>query len=144
MAKKANKTFRITGRVIDRTTRQGVAGLRVEGRDKDLIFHDLVGSSTTDEQGDFQIEFTESHFKELFLDRQPDIFFKVFRGDVLIKSTEDSVLWNVQAGETEVVIEVDVPAADEPETFVVRGSRQPRQCRGRQAAGPDRGQDGGR
>lgn len=122
MAKKASKTFRITGRVIDSATQQGIAGLQVEAWDKDLICNDLVGSTATDEQGAFQIAFTEAHFKELFLDRQPDLFFKVFREDELIKSTEDSVLWNVAAGNTEVVIEVAIPAASKPEeTFVVRG-----------------------
>src|SRR5437660_8815681 len=129
MAKKANKTFRITGRVIDSTTQQGIAGLRVEAWDKDLICNDLVGSSVTDEQGAFQIEFTSSYFAELFLDRQPDLFFKVLREGELIKSTEDSVLWNVATGNTEVVIEVDAPAfvpvdvppvAKAEETFVVR------------------------
>lgn len=122
MAKKANKIFRITGRVIDRTTRQGVSGLRVEGWDNDLICNDLVGSAVTDEQGAFVSEFTSSYFKELFFDREPDLFFKVFRGDELIKSTEDSVLWYVKAGETEVVIEVDIPAAVQSgKPFVVRG-----------------------
>lgn len=127
MAKKAKEMFRITGRVIDHTTRQGLAGLRVEAWDKDQICNDLVGSAVTNEQGAFVIEFTSSYFKELFLDRQPDLFFKVFREDELIKSTEDSVLWNVAAGETEVVIEVDVPVRPEPnpgdtqKRFVVRG-----------------------
>lgn len=118
---KRNKSYRISGRVINRTTRQGVSGLRIEAWDKDLIFDDLVSSATTDEQGDFQIEFTQSHFRELFLDRQPDLFFKVFRVEELIKSTENSVLWNVEARDTEVVIEVDLPAAGKTEAFVVRG-----------------------
>lgn len=111
MAKKANKTFRIIGRVIDHTSR-GVSGLRVEAWDKDMICNDLAGSAVTNEQGAFVIEFAESYFSELFLDRQPDLFFKVFRGEGLIKSTEDSVLWNVASGETEVVIEMNAePAA---------------------------------
>lgn len=65
-----------------------------------------MGSTTTDENGAFQLGFDGSYFRELFLDRQPDLFFKVFQGDKLIKSTEHSVLWNVNAGETPVVIEV--------------------------------------
>lgn len=75
MAKKANKTFRITGRVIDSMTHQGVTGLRVEAWDQDRICDDLVGSAVTHEQGAFQIDFTSSYFAELFLDRQPDLFF---------------------------------------------------------------------
>lgn len=99
-------TFHISGRVIDHKTRQGLTGLRVEGWDKDLICNDLVGSALTDEQGAFQIMFNESYFRELFLDRQPDLFFKVFCKGNLIESTEDSVLWNGAAEETQIVIEI--------------------------------------
>ena len=91
MANKGRKNFRINGRVIDLTSRRGVAELRLEAWDKDLILDDLVGSAVTDEQGKFRIEFDQSYFQELFLDRRPDLYFKVFSGDSLIKSTEDSV-----------------------------------------------------
>src|ERR1044072_4950186 len=132
MASKKEKMFRISGRVLNRNTGQGIAGLRIEAWDKDLIFNDLVGSSTTDAQGAFQIEFGRSYFKELFLDRHPDLFFKVFQGDALVTSTEDRILWNTEVGNAEIVIEVDMlpdaganddseqtPQAVRP--FVVRG-----------------------
>ncbi len=60
----------------------------------------------TDENGFFQLDFDESYFRELFLDRQPDLFFKVFQDGKMIKSTEHSVLWNVNAGKTQIVVEV--------------------------------------
>ncbi|CAN5882390.1 hypothetical protein BH18ACI4_BH18ACI4_00610 [soil metagenome] len=113
MAKK-EKDIKILGRVIDRLTRNGVAGLRVEAWDKDLICADLVGSAIPDEQGAFQIELDASYFQELFLDRRPDLFFKVFADGSLIQSTEDSVLWNVEAGATEVIIEVEL-TPEEPQ-----------------------------
>ena len=89
--------YRIVGSVISRSTRQGVAGARVEAWDKDLLVNDLVGSAVTSDDGSFVIEFDSSYFRELFADRRPDLFFKVFLQDKLIKSTEDSVLWNVDA-----------------------------------------------
>lgn len=100
--------------------RRGVVGLRVEAWDKDLIFDDLVGSAVTDQQGVFIIEFTESYFREFFWDRRPDIFFKVYRAEELMASTEDSVLWNHKSGESHIIIEVDVPI-EAPKPFVVKG-----------------------
>jgi hypothetical protein len=98
------KKYQIVGRVV--SSRQGVPNIRVEAWDKDLLANHLVSSAVTGADGRFQMQFDASYFSELFLDRQPDLFFKVFYGDQLIKSTEDSVLWNVAAGKTEIVIEV--------------------------------------
>lgn len=106
MANKKEERLRISGRIVDRNTRQGITGLRIEAWDKDLFIDDLVGSDETDAEGRFQIEFTESYFRELFFDREPDLFFKVFSDGELIKSTEDSVLWNTRAGAAPVEIAV--------------------------------------
>lgn len=107
-------SFHIIGHVIDQNTRRGVTGLRVEAWDKDLLVNDLVGSVTTDEQGAFRLEITKAYFSELFLDRRPDLYFKVFQDETLIKSTEDSVLWNVNQGETEITIEVELVTNNDP------------------------------
>jgi hypothetical protein len=47
MADKTKKIYRITGNVLNAKTRDGLAGLRVEAWDKDLIFNDLVGHAMT-------------------------------------------------------------------------------------------------
>lgn len=109
------KNFSVSGQVIDSSNGRRAAKLRVEAWDKDLIFDDLVGSAVTDAQGAFRIEFTQSHFHELFLDRSPDLFFKVFDGDRLLRSTEDSVLWNAKSGDHTLTIEVEVPDIRPPD-----------------------------
>jgi Tc toxin complex TcA C-terminal TcB-binding domain/Neuraminidase-like domain/Salmonella virulence plasmid 28.1kDa A protein len=117
MAKK-EESLKIVGRVIDRVTRNGVAGLRVEAWDKDLLCDDLVGSASTDSDGWFHITFERSYFQELFFDRRPDLFFRVFRNNKMLCNTEDSILWNADADPAEIVIEVYLK---ELPTFAVKG-----------------------
>lgn len=110
----AQPQYRILGRVVNRANRQGVEGVRIEAWDKDLIHNDLVGSADTTAAGDFVIEFDASYFRELFFDRRADLFFKIFVGGELVQSTEDSVLWNVDADATTVTFEVDLPVPITP------------------------------
>jgi hypothetical protein len=102
------KTFHISGQVINHQTRRGIANLRVETWDKGLIFDDLVGSAITDEQGQFQVDFTLSYFKEHFLYRQPDLFFKVFHEDKVIKNTRNTRVWNREIADKPIIIDVDI------------------------------------
>ena len=44
-------TYLIAGLVLDRRTREGVAGVQVEARDRDERFHDMLGQTFTDERG---------------------------------------------------------------------------------------------
>ena len=97
--------FRINGQVIDETTRDGIAGLRVEAWDKDLLVTTLLGSTLTGDQGAFHLEFSDSSIGPLG-DRHPDLFFKVFHGEKRLKSTEQSVLRNLNYEETNLTIEV--------------------------------------
>jgi hypothetical protein len=102
----------VTGRVLDSRTHAGLKGLSVEAWDKDLLISDLLGQAVTGEQGDFQIQVKQEYSKEIFLDRRPDLFFKIFSGDRLLKSTEEEVLWNVEDDEIEVLIELQSDEAD--------------------------------
>lgn len=101
--------YTISGQVINAAANRGIEGLRVEAWDKALLLSDMVGNSTTDKNGEFKISFSEKFYKEVFWDRKPDMFFKVFYQDRLILSTENTVLWNIDKGTTKVTLTVSIP-----------------------------------
>ena len=106
MADERNGTYRILGRVFSREDERPVVGVRVEAWDKDRVLDDLVGGAVTNDHGVFEMRFDERYFRERVGDRRPDLYFRVFLpGRVL--STEDSVVWNVGAGDVPVDIPVD-------------------------------------
>ena len=125
MAKDEKKpnSLKITGRFVDRATKTGAAGLRVEAWDKELAVKEALGSAVTDAKGSFQIELDEPNFRKLFQGRKPQLFFKVFQDSRLIQSTENSVLWIEERAATEIVIErgVDQPKPDPTERREVKG-----------------------
>lgn len=103
------KKFHVTGCVIDNKTKQGIAGLRVEAWDKDFLSIDYVAEARTNENGEFSLSFTTAHFKKLFENQWPDLFFKIYYKDDLIKSTEKDVLWDVKSTKKNIGdIEVDI------------------------------------
>lgn len=116
------KSFIINGQVRDSKTQKGIPNLKVEAWDKDLLFNDIVGSAITDDSGEFRIEFSEAHFREWFLDRKPDLFFKVYKGCRLITSTEKTVLWNIKKKSKSVAIEVELTQEEETGGLIVRGT----------------------
>ncbi|MBL0136047.1 MAG: carboxypeptidase regulatory-like domain-containing protein [Chitinophagaceae bacterium] len=99
----AKQTYNISG-VIKDNSKKGISNLRVEAWDKDLLIDDFVGEATTDKNGKFKIGFTVKRFRELFLDRKPDIFFKVYSGEILLHSTEQSVVWNMAEDQDNIEI----------------------------------------
>jgi len=107
------RKYRIIGAVIERQSRKALSGFRVEAWDKDPLFDDLLGTAITNAEGEFQIQFDETYFRELIFDQDPDLFFRVFWGEMLVKSTEDAVLWNVQTTQIQTTLEVDLPQQSE-------------------------------
>ncbi|MGD2087631.1 MAG: neuraminidase-like domain-containing protein [Candidatus Aminicenantes bacterium] len=118
---KEKENYRIRGTVTGKQDGQGIANLRVEAWDKDLIIDDLLGSTKTDKTGGFALEFDSSYYKELCFDRKPDIYFKVYKGEELVCSTEDSVLWNVTEPDIDIIIKVDMTHTIKKEQFTVSG-----------------------
>jgi hypothetical protein len=119
----AKKEMRILGRVINHDTKQGIADLRIEAWDKDLLFDDMLGSDISDAQGAFTIDFNKRYFSEI-VDRQPDIYFKVFRKKRLLTDTCNKVLWNINEPDLHVVIPLsldELPNTNGKKVFRVEG-----------------------
>jgi hypothetical protein len=113
------RKYNMQGTVSSERDGRGVPNLKVEAWDKDLLIDDLLGTAKTDEDGRFTLSFDKTYYQEICIDRKPDIYFKVFYEGKLIKSTEDSVLWNVEAGE----VTIDIPVSIEPtqQRYAVKG-----------------------
>ncbi|MEI6575771.1 MAG: neuraminidase-like domain-containing protein [Bacteroidota bacterium] len=115
-----NSPHQITGRVAGSISGTIIQGLRVEAWDKDLIIDDFLGSAVSDDHGRFVIDFKSNYYQELFTDRRPDIFFKVFNGDSLIADTCDQILWNVSNSNVEILITIDTSQL--PKAVSAKGS----------------------
>ncbi|UQA61433.1 neuraminidase-like domain-containing protein [Polyangium aurulentum] len=114
----------LTGRVVDIQTGQGLPDVRVEAWDKGRLCNDLVACTFSDALGIFRIVLETRHLRELFLDRVPVLFFRLFEGPTCIASTERSVLWRIDRPESAVRIEINRSTSTRsftPASFVVRG-----------------------
>ncbi len=105
--------IRIKGKIIDQKTKEGIPSLLVEAWDKDLILNDLLGSAITNHQGEFNIKLDGNYYREMFLEGNPDIFFKIYYRGKLIQSTENSILWNANRPELSILIDIDDPRYDD-------------------------------
>ena len=98
--------YEIKGKVIDSSTAACVPGVRVEAWDKDRVVDDYLGYTTTMSDGSFAIAFDDDMFRDLFPDRQPDIYFKVWCGDEPLADTGDSLYWNAETPDAYLTIEI--------------------------------------
>lgn len=104
--------FRITAQVVVKESRMPLPGLVVKAYDKDLLFDDLLGSATSDWEGNLEIVCEGADFQELF-DKNPDIYLRVMDADWSeMFSTEDKVRF--ASGQTEHFL-VEIPWDNLPE-----------------------------
>ena len=107
-----DKTYHIDGCVIDKATRTGIPGLRVEVRNGDPAEVARLGEAVTDAQGRWSIRFDKAAFREVFTERESKLFLDVYRDGELIESAE--ITDELEAHEP-IVVEV----ADESSTSQV-------------------------
>jgi hypothetical protein len=103
--------YRIAGTAIDRATRRGAPGLRVEAWAADLSF--LLGVADTAGDGRFAVTFQSDTGEEA-----PQPRFRFYRGGQLVAQPDVPVLW--RGGEATVFVEVDVPP-EPPRSFRIAG-----------------------
>lgn len=104
-----DQPFRIVGRVLNLVTGRGVPGLRVEAWDRDARIHDHLGVASTDVEGGFVISFDERAFFDANSnDTLPDVFFKIYYGRNLIKTTQDEPIMNMPRGEYRVELKIEL------------------------------------
>ncbi len=110
----ATKNIIIKGKVIDQN-KKPVPNLRIEAWSKELLINGAVGEAKSNSKGEFQISFTQNRFKKLFLDNEPDLYFKIFSGKKLIHSTEKSVIWNISKNIENLIIKINTEGVDNNE-----------------------------
>lgn len=107
---RVQREYILRGSVVDRGTKRGVQGLRVEAWDRDTRYHDMLGQVITDLNGEFTVAFDGVYFGDFAPDRAPDVFFRVFLDDAEILSTFEQAQYNLQKGSTQVRLEIDLPS----------------------------------
>lgn len=84
--------MRVVGTVVEQESGKPLEGLRVRAYDKDWVFDDDLGETTTDAAGRFEISYTDVQFRDLE-ETQPDLYLRVYdaSGSRLLYSSEKAV-----------------------------------------------------
>ncbi len=101
--------FRLSGRITETETGRPLAGLVVRAFDRDLVFDDKLGFTSTDADGRFEIRFTERDFADL-RETRPDVYLRVYdhSGQRLLHDMSSRVRANAGKSET---FEIEITGA---------------------------------
>jgi hypothetical protein len=72
--------FIVRGRIVDQNEKIGLPNVVVKAFDMDRKYDDQLGSTLTDENGYYAIEYSAKEFKDVF-DKQPETYIEVLDGD---------------------------------------------------------------
>ena len=89
-------SYTINGIIREEESGVPLQGIYIKAYDKDLLFDDLLGSATSDSNGNFTITCEPPDFRDFF-EKKPDIYFKVFNTERnhVVFNTKKAVRWNV-------------------------------------------------
>jgi hypothetical protein len=92
--------MRVIGTIVEQESGKPLEGLLVRAYDKDWVFDDDLGETTTDASGRFELSYSEYQFRDLE-ETQPDVYVRVYDADGsrLLYSSEKSVRRSAQATE---------------------------------------------
>ena len=95
-----SETFRVHGIIEEADTHRPLPGLVVRAFDRDLLFDDRLGFTTTDAAGHFEIRYPSDRFRDLWESR-PDLYLRVFDsgGSRMLHETKDAIRWGASADE---------------------------------------------
>jgi len=96
----ADERFVVSGRVEEAETGRPLADLVVRAFDRDLVFDDKLGWTSTDADGRFEIRFSPEDFRD-FRETAPDLYLRIYdrSGARLLFETADAIRWNASANE---------------------------------------------
>ena len=115
-----SRIITVHGRVIGLNSRRGLGRLIVEVWDKDFSSKHFAGRTISNSDGSYMLQFDQEYFTKTYRDTNPDLYFMVYDGDDLVKSTEKDVIWNIEKNELEANLEVEednLAAAQKNYTF---------------------------
>jgi hypothetical protein len=72
--------YRIFGVVREAESGRPLAGLQVHALDRDVLFDDPLGATTTDAQGRFEIDFSELKYRDV-VEARPDLYLRVLAAE---------------------------------------------------------------
>ncbi len=96
----------ITGRVVTVGTETGLSALRVQSWARDEKQSILLGEPITDAEGRFELTFEDPLFQDSSK-KVPDLFFRIYRNEELIKSTEANPIRDNRSKRVEARIEIE-------------------------------------
>lgn len=94
--------MRVIGTVVEEESGKPLEGLQVRAFDKDILFDDKLGISTTDATGAFRINYSQLDFSSLLgTETSPELYIRIFdaTGKKLLYTSEKAIRKDVQVEE---------------------------------------------